>query len=337
MIIWRDVSIPIIAQSRVPRNACCRVRELLPLAVLANKGRILVQVSETRRARVRKERAWLIVVYSTVTLRCSTQRGFLARIILVENPNNNPIVLQVQKSYAISDIGYKRMNWFGLHAHLGWGHGDTEVAWTVAFSPELVHDPVGLLAPGGSPFVENEGFLHPDKDWSWSFPLVDLLVFARRLPVPGLCGPVGPHPSRVPPLLLAEEVPCLFAHLRLLWRLLNYYLAAKQNNKRKKNKVTESENYLEGPMAHTCWGPPPPWPLQWSSGRRSSLRGSRWWFLHLSGGIWSLGVGLDCLLPLVAAALKSQLPLERYEIEIEIEREIVLTRKKRGGEAKRPT
>lgn len=31
----------------------------------------------------------------------------------------------------------------------------------VAVEAVLVHDPLGFLTPWGSPFVENQGFLHP--------------------------------------------------------------------------------------------------------------------------------------------------------------------------------
>lgn len=33
----------------------------------------------------------------------------------------------------------------------------------VAVEAVLVHDPLGLLAPGGSAFVEDEGLLHPQE------------------------------------------------------------------------------------------------------------------------------------------------------------------------------
>ena len=80
------------------------------------------------------------------------------------------------------------------------------------FKAVLVHDPLGLLAAGGSAFVEDEGFLHPQEGPTWR--TVNLLVFAGGFPVAGSGGSVGPQSGRVLPVPEAEEVPLSLPHLR---------------------------------------------------------------------------------------------------------------------------
>jgi hypothetical protein len=66
-----------------------------------------------------------------------------------------------------------------------------------------VHDPVGLVAVGRPPLVEDERLPHADE----AAPVVHRLVPARGLPEPCHGGPVGPRPRRVLAVLVAEEVP----------------------------------------------------------------------------------------------------------------------------------
>jgi hypothetical protein len=71
----------------------------------------------------------------------------------------------------------------------------------------LVHDPVGLDAPGRLAPVEHEGLLDPDVLAGGSGQ--DGLVGAGGLPVPGPGGAVGPGAVEVLALPRAEEVPLL--------------------------------------------------------------------------------------------------------------------------------
>ena len=78
-----------------------------------------------------------------------------------------------------------------------------------------MHHPWRLAAVRRAARVEDERLLHADEH---AVAAEDLLVLARRLPVPAGGGAVGTHPRRVLAVLVAEEVPLLLAHLRLACR-----------------------------------------------------------------------------------------------------------------------
>lgn len=75
-----------------------------------------------------------------------------------------------------------------------------------------MHDPLGLLAAGGTALVEDEGLLHPKKGPTGG--TVNLFVFAGGFPVASAGGSVGPKAGRVLPVPEAEEVPLSVPHLR---------------------------------------------------------------------------------------------------------------------------
>lgn len=64
------------------------------------------------------------------------------------------------------------------------GGSGEEVIVELALEAVFVHDPVTLLSLGGSPPVENQGFLHPDKRACSC--AVDLPVLPGGLPVAGI-------------------------------------------------------------------------------------------------------------------------------------------------------
>ncbi|RRT83435.1 hypothetical protein B296_00002215 [Ensete ventricosum] len=72
----------------------------------------------------------------------------------------------------------------------------------------LVHDPVGLVPPGGLAGVEDEGLLDGHRRGGY-----DRLVRPGRLPVSRSRRPVRPRPVRVLPVPRREEVP-LFLPVR---------------------------------------------------------------------------------------------------------------------------
>uniref|UniRef100_A0A0E0KVB1 DUF834 domain-containing protein n=1 Tax=Oryza punctata TaxID=4537 RepID=A0A0E0KVB1_ORYPU len=90
---------------------------------------------------------------------------------------------------------------------------------------ELVHDPLGLGAPGGSPLVEHQRLPHPDHraaaggfagggGAAAAAAGDDGAVLARGLPVAGAGGAVGALPRGVLAVVQAEEVPLRGAHPR---------------------------------------------------------------------------------------------------------------------------
>lgn len=84
-------------------------------------------------------------------------------------------------------------------------------AGEVAVEPVLVHDPLGLLAAGGSASVEDERLLHAEEHPGGS--AVDLPVLSCGFPVTSAGGPVRPETRRVLAVSKAEEVPLSLAHL----------------------------------------------------------------------------------------------------------------------------
>ena len=76
-----------------------------------------------------------------------------------------------------------------------------------------MHDPVGLLPSGGSPFVEHQCLLHPDE--LRGLAVEDLSVFSGGLPVAGAGCSVGSDSGRVLSVPQTEEIPLFFSHLRL--------------------------------------------------------------------------------------------------------------------------
>lgn len=68
------------------------------------------------------------------------------------------------------------------------GSGEEKMVSEFSGESELVHNPVGFLPFGGSPCVENQGFLH--AQCGPGFGAQDFPVFSGRLPVPGFRRPV---------------------------------------------------------------------------------------------------------------------------------------------------
>ena len=86
---------------------------------------------------------------------------------------------------------------------------------------ELVHDPLRLAAPGGSPLVEHQRLPHPDHLAAGDGFAAggaaagdDGAVLAGGLPVAGAGGAVGALPRGVLAVVQAEEVPLRGAHPR---------------------------------------------------------------------------------------------------------------------------
>lgn len=94
---------------------------------------------------------------------------------------------------------------------------------------ELVHDPAGLDAVGGSAPVEDERLAHAD-DGAAAAAAAHLAVLARGLPVARLGGAVGARPRRVLAVPEAEEVPLGGRQLR---HLCEFRSILPVNNKRR--------------------------------------------------------------------------------------------------------
>ena len=92
-----------------------------------------------------------------------------------------------------------------------WSFGEAIVG-EFAIEPVFMHNPVGFLSFGSSPFVENKSLLHPNK--ASSSP-VNFFIFSCCLPVPRFCSSIRSHTSWIFPVSLAEEIPFLLSHLRL--------------------------------------------------------------------------------------------------------------------------
>lgn len=73
----------------------------------------------------------------------------------------------------------------------------------LGFKSVFVHNPISLLSIWSPSFVENKGFPHPDQFCL----VVHWFVSTRCFPKPSHGGSVGPCPSRILLVFVAEEVP----------------------------------------------------------------------------------------------------------------------------------
>lgn len=73
-----------------------------------------------------------------------------------------------------------------------------------------MHDPIGLFTSWSSSSIKHKCFLHPNET---TFAFEDLLILPGRFPIPGLGRTVGPHPGRILPVPLTEEVKLFLPHL----------------------------------------------------------------------------------------------------------------------------
>jgi hypothetical protein len=123
----------------------------------------------------------------------------LAVFPFLEHPAEHPVLLQsaIRKQSYIAPPGQADDDGFAAGTYLWWRMRRLEA--------ELVHDPAGLDAVGGSPLVEHERLPHADDGARGR--ASHLAVLARGLPVPGLGGAVRARSRRVLAVPEAEEVP----------------------------------------------------------------------------------------------------------------------------------
>ena len=106
----------------------------------------------------------------------------------------------------------------------------------------FMHDPISLFTSWSSSSIKHKCFLHPNET---TFAFEDLLILPGRFPIPGLGRTVRPHPGRVLPVPLTEEVKLFLPHLCSLCthqkksRSLSFYL------KRSKKIELFLENWIK--------------------------------------------------------------------------------------------
>lgn len=129
-----------------------------------------------------------------------------------------------------------------------------------------MHDPIGLLPLWSSPSIEHKGLLHPHKV---PFPFVNLLIFSCGLPVPRFCCSIGPHPSWVLPILLAEEVPLFLPYLGFLCTThINSTKSIFHSNLKNNHQITNQQlkliirRYKVDPVIEKRWKKEKKWWIQ---------------------------------------------------------------------------